>query len=444
MLASCTTPKRRSRRFPPPLPPGRAGIMTDDGAHLLLNLAGPCERGGRRFRFTPEKAWVVGRGADCDVGLDGDAEMSRRHCEFRWTGAEWRVRDLGSANGTEVRSSGDRGGEGRSTAAGDGVPLRPGDEIRVSRHVFRVEAVVSPGGDPTTGDLPGGDGAERGPAGGPRYRGYRTLRPLGEGRFASVWLVVRDEDSRTLALKVIKRDRHVSPYALAAFLREAGTLRALRHPNIVGLEEAGETDDDRATCLVMEYCAAGSLEELLQARGGRLSVSEAGPLFLEVLDGMAEAHRRGIVHRDIKPGNILLQPAGPRLQAKVGDLGLAKSFVEAGMSGITRSGMSAGTPQYMPREQLADFKYLPPAGDVWSLAATFYRMLTGSVPREFGDGCDPVGVVLEQPPIPIRQRDPSIPRALAEIIDRALSQKPEQRYADAGAFRQLLGRALGG
>jgi serine/threonine protein kinase len=128
--------------------------------------------------------------------------------------------------------------------------------------------------------------------------------------------------------------------------------------------------------------------------------------------------------------------------AKVSDFGLAKSFQKAGFSGMTATGAAAGTYPFMPREQLTNFKFVKPVSDVWSMGATFYFLLTGQFPRDFRRGADPVEVILRGGIVPMRKRDARIPRKVAEVIDRAVADKSNDRYQTAAEFRQALVKAL--
>ena len=199
----------------------------------------------------------------------------------------------------------------------------------------------------------------------------------------------------------------------------------------------------------MEHCRHGSLHTLIRRQGGRLSLPIAIPLMRDCLAGLAHAHeppssdQPRLVHRDLKPHNILLaEQEGLRI-AKIADFGLAKSFEMAGLSGMTATGAVGGTCHFMPREQLTNYKYVQPASDVWSLAATFYYMLTGHVPLDFPAHRDVVEVILRDEPVPIRRRDSSLPVDLAEILDRALATDLSVRYATAGELKGALEQALG-
>ncbi len=128
--------------------------------------------------------------------------------------------------------------------------------------------------------------------------------------------------------------------------------------------------------------------------------------------------------------------------AKVGDFGFAKSFQKAGFSGMTMTGHYAGTPYFMPREQVINFKYVKPVSDIWSMGATCYNVLTGKLPRDYPHGVDPIEVILGGKIVPIQKRDARIPAKLAEVIDRAVANDPKKRYQDAGEMREALARAL--
>ena len=148
------------------------------------------------------------------------------------------------------------------------------------------------------------------------------------------------------------------------------------------------------------------------------------------------------MHRDLKPHNLLLSGREGKWTAKPGDFGMAKSFAQAGLSGMTVTGNVGGTPAYMPREQVINFRQVKPVTDVRSLGATFYGMLTGQLPRDFPRGVDPMEVVLGGRIVPIHERDAGIPKKLAEVIDRSLAVNPKDRWQDAAQMHHALGKAL--
>lgn len=270
---------------------------------------------------------------------------------------------------------------------------------------------------------------------------YRMGRELGRGGMGSVVQATRIADGQTVAIKVMLARVAADDAARRMFAREIETTRALRHPHIVEFIESGSAGD--AFYVVLEYCSAGSLADMAERRLGRLPLSELGPWMMDALSGLAHAHRSGFVHRDIKPHNILLTQAGGRLVAKVADMGLSKSFAKAGLSGMTATGGFAGSFRFMPAEQLTNFKFAQPSGDVWSMAATFYQLLTGQSPRPLRPGRDPLAEILQAESVPIARHLPDIPPALAALFDRCLAREPEARPASAVEMRAELGASLG-
>jgi WD40 repeat protein/serine/threonine protein kinase len=280
---------------------------------------------------------------------------------------------------------------------------------------------------------------------------YTTLRELGQGGCGTVYLARHDQTGELVALKVMLPKVATKPWAINMFLREVENTKALEHPNVVQLRDYGY--DNGTFFLTLEYCNGGSVADLMQQRGGKLSIDEAVPIILQTLDGLEYAHNAeipyvkradgtigkgwGLVHRDLKPHNIFLTQVSESRIAKVGDYGLAKAFDLAGLSGHTLSGTSAGTPRFMPRQQVINFKYAKPEVDVWAAAASLYNMLTGAYPRDFS-GKDPFLAVLQTDPVSICQRDSSIPKSLAQLIDLALVDKPEIHFKNAAAFKRAL------
>ena len=286
--------------------------------------------------------------------------------------------------------------------------------------------------------------------------GYEVLRELGHGGMGAVYLARNERLGREVALKVMLPQVAASKNAAGRFLREIENTKVLRHPHVVQLHESGCSHG--TFFFTLEYCNGGSVDSLMCKRGGVLSIDQAMRIMFQVLDGLEYAHRvelpsvqleggktgqaRGLVHRDLKPQNIFLARAGRKTVAKVGDYGLAKAFDLAGLSGHTCSGTVAGTPQFMPRQQVLRFKYAMPGVDVWAAAASLYFMLTGHVPRDFRRGKDPWQTVLQASAVPIRQRLPSVPRKLAAVIDEALVDNPEIHFKSAADLKQALREAV--
>jgi serine/threonine protein kinase len=360
--------------------------------------------GRRGHAFTAAATVVAGRDAECGIPLS-DPRVSRAHCRFTIDPPHLSVCDLGSRNGTHV------GGE----RVGERV-LSDGDEVRLGDTTLRVAVTAA------------------------EFLGYRVGHEIGRGAQGTVFLAYAVPDGSPVALKVL---HDIRPEARARFLREMQAVRALRHPNIVRFRAAGS---DPAPFLVSDYCPGGSIDRL-----GVLPPETAVPLALGVLDGLAYAHEtelpevgladgttrsaRGLVHRDVKPQNVLLDGG----TARIADFGLAKAFELAGLSGHTHTGDVGGSAGFMPRAQILDYRRAGSAVDVWAAAATLYWLLTGSPPRDFPPGADPIAVVLREPPVPIRARVPAISRRLADTLDEALA---EGRDMSARELRQALAAAV--
>lgn len=271
----------------------------------------------------------------------------------------------------------------------------------------------------------------------PTIAGYRIERLIGQGGMGRVYLAVREATGERVAIKTMQSHTGASRSAHRRFLREIEALAALRHDRIIALLDHGQAD--RSFYFVMAYHKRGNLTDWVR-RLGRPQLREALRITLDVLDGLSYAHRLGYVHRDIKPENILMDASHTPL---ITDFGLAKCFEKAGFSDITRSGVTAGTAAYIPREQVLDFKHVRPTSDVWATAAVLYWLLTGATPRRQGSGGDDAFIaILRDPVVPIRERTSDLPGPLCDLLDRALSDDPAMRPKDAGAFQTLLRRVM--
>jgi serine/threonine-protein kinase len=287
-------------------------------------------------------------------------------------------------------------------------------------------------------------------------KGYSIIRELGRGGMGAVYLARRDETGGLVALKVLLPQVAADEKAREMFLREADNARALNHPNVVRLMDTGYADG--AFFFTMEFCDGGAVDGLMKHNGGKLALDISTKIILQALDGLESIHTadipgvkladgrivsaKGLVHRDIKPANIFISSDGGGLTPKIADVGLGKAFDVAGLSGQTMTGTAAGTPLFMPRQQVINFKYAKPDVDVWAMAATFYNMLTGKFPRDFVRGKDPWQTVIQTKAVPIRDRDASIPEALAKVIDSALIDQPEIRFKTASSLKRAMQEVL--
>lgn len=269
---------------------------------------------------------------------------------------------------------------------------------------------------------------------------YEIEKELGVGGFGAVYLVRHIKQGTRAALKIMLSKVAVDERNRQTFLRETENMRKLHHQNIVEFLDCGSAGG--VFYIVLEYCEGGSVGDLMNRRGGWLGLDEAGLIMLQALKGLAFAHTKGFVHRDLKPQNVLLTQKEKPRTAKIADMGLAKNFAQAGFSGMTATGSFAGSFPFMPREQITNFKFVKPVSDVWSMGATLYNMLTGQYPRDFKLGQDPMEAILNGEIIPVSKRSSKIPRQVAEVIDRALSNKTSDRFQDAGEMLRALEKVL--
>lgn len=412
---------------------------------------------GKAFAFEEHDALIFGRAPDCHACLPDDSLVSRHHFILEVNPPQACLRDLGSLNGTYVngkRHGGRKKEETPEQAAKHRFPeveLNDGDKIKVGDTVMKVAVERAPQNAQASEqareelarnifEMNRGNEKDAHAFIQQQVGKYLIERELGRGGFGAVYLVRTNKNGRPLALKVMLSHIAVDSVARRKFLREIKSVSELRHPRIVEIVDAGENQG--LFYFVMEFCEGGSLDRFMAKHGGKLPLKLAAPIMLHTLEGLAHAHNAGFVHRDLKPQNILLQRIGDGLTAKISDFGLAKNFEQAGFSGLTITGHFAGTPYFMPREQVINFRRVKPVSDVWSIGATFYYMLTGQFPREFTKGRDPMEVLLNDEVISIRKRDRSIPMALAQVIDRAISNKTKERYQIAGEMLEDLKQTL--
>lgn len=269
-------------------------------------------------------------------------------------------------------------------------------------------------------------------------RGYEIIDKLGEGGMAQVWLVEQRGTGRRMALKLMLPQVAAEEDKRSWFLREAHLLGQLEHPNIVRQTASGGVCD--MFFILMEYCNGGDVDDILERNGYRLGIDKASEVMLQALEGLAYAHTApvrligmdaskervtGVVHRDFKPSNIFISDDNGVLTYKVADFGLAKAFECAGYTSHTMTGQGYGTFFFMPRSQILNYRYAKPDVDVWSAMATYYAMLTGKPARRFKTGEDYAYTVLHRDATPIREREPSIPRRLADVIDAALVESDD-------------------
>src|SRR3954447_3672478 len=443
---------------------------------ILDVLQGP--RKGRTFIFDRHDTFIVGRSRFVHCPMPEDSALSRDHFLIEINPPRCEIRDLGSTNGTFVNerrverlrlNSGDRIAAGQSIfqvrVEGSFVAIRDKETASGANPSTRTETMtLGPNGtsircagcgmaaplDVEVASTPGATDGEGFEWLGEPCRAevsalpqpvphYTTLRELGRGAMGVVYQARHNQTGQLVALKLIVPESAAARSAVERFLREMMVISKLKHPNIVEWLEQGMTRGQ--FWFAMEYVAGTNLEVLAQAEPGRYPVAQACRMACQVLKGLQQAHEHGFVHRDIKPENILIgrQHEAGGLIAKISDFGLAKSFRGLGLSGLTFSGEMRGTVPFMPPEQMLDFKTVLPSGDLYSTAATLYYLLTSQfIYDQVAEGGDLIRTLLEESPVPVRQRRPDVPVALAQVLEKCLARDPQDRSPTATAMRQAL------
>jgi eukaryotic-like serine/threonine-protein kinase len=256
---------------------------------------------------------------------------------------------------------------------------------------------------------------------------YRLLAPLGEGGMARVYRARDLRLNREVAVKILHDDLTRDPGFLSRFEREAQIVAGLAHPNIVPVYDVG--GEDGAPYIIMEYIRGRTLKETLEA-GGPLSAERAVAIMLPILDALGYAHRQGLIHRDVKPHNILLTTDGtPRLA----DFGIAH-LVDGS---TTRTAAILGSAQYLSPEQSRGDEATE-RSDIYACGIVLYEMLAGRPPFEGSNALAVANQHLNVPPPPLDAPPGAVTRELERAVDRALAKDPGDRYADTAEMQAAL------
>jgi len=432
----------------------------------LRVIAGP--QTGRVFTFDQHETFMIGRSEDSKFCLPHDRFFSRNHCLLEIAPPQTFLRDLGSTNGTFVN------GLKVETAH-----LKNGDRIQGGETVLEVE--VSVGADETVQynqgaqkfnetvpslitiqclncGMPSKAEASRPDAklsfvcddcreklrNNPQpIPNYQMIKILGQGGMGTVMLARSVSDGRAVAIKTLLPEVAVSEQSLKRFMREIEVAASLRHPHIVSYIEHGTHNG--IVYLITEFVAGMDASKLSKMRGGKLNYQEVVKIIEQTLGALDFAHSLGFVHRDIKEQNILVDGAFPNYISKLTDFGLAKSFKQTGMSGVTMVGDVAGTIAYMPPEQVRDFKEVKPPSDIYAIGMTAYSLITGAHALDLSPRAgisETVKAIFEKPIVPIAQRLPEVPLRVAAVIETAIAKEAEMRWRTAGEMREALLRAM--
>jgi serine/threonine-protein kinase len=300
-----------------------------------------------------------------------------------------------------------------------------------------------------------------------QIKGYIVLKNLGHGGMGKVDLVYHPATARVLIMKKILKLENEQ--LVKRFEREVRFTQGLVHPNLVRYVDSGI--DGREPFLVMQYVRGSCLGNLLLARNKPLEPGEAVNYIVGALQGLEVMHKHGVIHRDIKPENILIKPDPKgKAAAKLADFGLAKKYAESGGAVLTQRGMILGSILHMSPEQIKDCRNVREPADTYSMGVTLYYLLSGQFPYDFPTKLNlqnrqlndmkgysltkiqqliveekrlnAMNIILSNEPLPILKRKSSIPKKLAQVVDKSIIKDIGSRYQSAADFRKDLLKAL--
>lgn len=301
---------------------------------------------------------------------------------------------------------------------------------------FKVDAPTGASGEPLPRSLP------------TTFGDYRIQETLGEGGMGVVYLAEQQNPRRRVALKVL-RSVAVGPDLARRFDLEAQVLARLKHPGIAQIYEAGIEQTEVGLCpfIAMELVTGSTLRVYLDRE--KPSVETRLTLFIQICAAVEHAHQRGVIHRDLKPGNILVDTSGDEPTIRVLDFGIARLSANAATLATpvpaTISGQLLGTVQYMsPEQATGDIEHLDTRSDVYALGVILYEMLVGQLPYELASRTlhEAVRIICETEPTPLERVDPTLRGDLATITDKALQKEPDRRYSTAAELSADVRRSM--
>ncbi len=363
---------------------------------VLTVVRGPGK--GSSIALSPERGVTIGAGTDTELRVGG-REVADAHLVVK------ALKDGGfGAKGL----AGPFVHNGKTVAA---ARLADGDLLEVGDSTIRFAAAPADGETwPET------------------IGGFRVLGVLGEGGMGRVYRAEQTSLGRQVALKVLSRERTSDPMFVGRFVAEARAAARLNHPNVV---QVFDVDHDGETYFYsMELMNGGSVEDLIRQRG-KLPVDEAAPIVLAAARALTFAEQMRVVHRDIKPDNLMIDRHG---HVKVADLGLALTEED-------EHGKAVGTPHFMSPEQVRHEK-LDHRSDLYSLGCTFYRLVTGRTPFSGSSIREILQAQLKQEPERADEVEPTVPPAVADVIARLLEKDPDDRYGSASELITALEEAM--
>jgi serine/threonine-protein kinase len=350
---------------------------------------------GAEYRLNADRL-VMGRRSAAPIPVL-DPKASREHAVITRKGDQFFVQDI-SRNGALVNNQpASKNGEGPT-------PLRFGDKIQIGDTIMEM---VDESKEPIPIEIPG----------------YKIMEKVGSGGMGTVYKARQLSMDRVVALKVLNEKYSANKEFVDRFIREARAAGKLNHPNVIHVHDTSKANNRHY--FSMEYVDGFPVKELLRIHG-KLDAKRSVDIALQTAKALEFAHENGIVHRDVKPDNIMLSKDGV---VKIADLGIAKSFEEAGLAeGLTKDPRRVmGTPHYMAPEQALG-KEIDHRVDVYALGATLYHLLTGHTPFSGSTAHEVIKAHIQESLPPIQEFSPDVPDALCFVVERMMAKLPEKRY----------------
>ncbi len=391
---------------------------------LVLRIAvttGP--HAGTTVQWSQPGTYLIGRGSHVQLSLSNDLIVALEHCRVELREHGCVIEDLGSRQGTLVN---DRPATRSLIESGDSILVGMSQLVMTLTAFDASESTVLQRArwSPHAATVIGEDPSSPVEAGVLDIPGYKIVRKLGAGGMGVVYEAIDRRSRERVAIKTMIPVPGAARRAILMFQREMELLAKLQHERIVRFSASGEHAGQ--IYLVMEYVETIDLPALVAPLTEDRRLTVYCGLICQVLEALDFAHRQKLVHRDVKPRNILVRRDGRRISAKLADFGLAKNFELAGLSQLTADDELRGTLAFMPWEQLRDSRYAKPTVDIYSTAATLVYYLTGQSPGHVASPAQPEPLLAELPP------------GLAGVLAKALAEKPANRYATAAEMRRAL------